>query len=176
MKKYLLTALTVFGCATAMAANTIENCVIQEVLPSKHMTAAFFTLKHTGETQKLVAADIPSIASLTEIHTMEMVGDVMKMKKLDDFELKEGDNVFKKGGNHLMLLDIKENPKVGSQHTITLTFNNGDKLSCEATVKTVAEIIEGNKDTMDDANHKKMEHHPHHKEQTPEAHSKHKHD
>lgn len=141
MKKLLISTLATLSCATTMAADTLENCVIQEVIPGKHMTAAFFILKHIGEEKKLISAEIPTIAGTTEIHTMEMVGDVMKMKKLDSYLVKEGDNIFRKGANHLMLFDIVKSPEVGTKHSLTLTFENGEKLSCEAVVKSIDEII-----------------------------------
>lgn len=124
----------------APVQNTLSDCLIQEVLPGKNVTAAFFQLQHQGEAQSITAAALPSITPHVELHRMTLNGDVMRMEKLDNYPLQAGENRFARGGNHLMLMDINTPPAVGSEHLLTLTLSDGSTLSCQAVVKTVAEI------------------------------------
>lgn len=143
MKKCSLLSLVLLaGAAIANEnVNTLGDCVIQEVLPGKQMTAAFFTLHHEGEAQKIVGAEIPDVSDHVELHTMKMQDNVMKMEKMDDYTVENGETKFAKGGNHLMLMGATNPLEVGSQHTITLTFDDGSKAQCEAQVKSVDEIL-----------------------------------
>lgn len=122
--------------------NTLNHCLIQEVLPGKNMTAAFFTLRHHGSEQTLIAAEIPSVTNNVQLHSMTMKDGVMAMEEMKDgYSLKTGENHFAKGGNHLMLMDISKPPKVGSKHKLTLIFKDGSKVSCKAIVKSVDDIM-----------------------------------
>lgn len=58
----------------------------------------------------VVLADAASeSASRVEMHTMDMDGDVMRMRKLDQVELPPGEAVrFERGGRHLMLFDVSK--------------------------------------------------------------------
>ncbi len=122
--------------------NSLSDCVIQEVLPGKHMTGAFFKLIHEGAPQTLVGAKIPSITDDVELHSMEVVDGIMSMKQIHDYPIKAGETRFKKGSYHLMLMKIPQNPEIGSTHDITLKFADGSSATCSAIVKTVAEVID----------------------------------
>ncbi|SUO97762.1 copper chaperone PCu(A)C [Suttonella ornithocola] len=155
MKKLSFLSLALFAGAamTHENKNTLGDCVIQEVLPGKQMTAAFFTLHHNGHTQKIVGAEIPDVTDHVELHTMKMQDNVMKMEKIDDYTVENGETKFAKGGNHLMLMGVTNSPEVGSKHTITLTFDDGSKAQCEAQVKSVDEILKtAEENTISDSN------------------------
>lgn len=120
----------------------LQDCVIQEVLPNKQMTAAFFTLYHEGEPKHLVAAEIPSVTQTVELHTMVMDGEVMKMQQIPSYTVQAGENRFVKGGHHLMLMSIETIPSVGSVHQIRLRFDDGEVQMCDAEVLSVDAVIE----------------------------------
>lgn len=130
--------------AETAAQNQLGECFIQEVIPGKNMTGSYFLLKHSGKAQKIVKAEIPSITATVEMHEMVMKDNVMQMQEIMDYPLAEGDNQFKKGSFHLMLMNIAEDkkPAVGSMHGVQLTLDDGEKLQCEAKVLTVAEVME----------------------------------
>lgn len=139
--------------------NHLSDCVIQEVLPGKNMTAAFFTLHHHGTEQTLIKASIPSITTEVQLHRMSMKGDVMQMEEMKaGYAVKKGENQFARGGNHLMLMGIEKSPEVGSEHTLTLTFKDGSTISCQAKVKSVDEIMKMPQGKM---HHEHSEHHQH---------------
>lgn len=161
MKKSLLLC-TVFASGAALAATELKDCVIQEVIPGKNMTGAFLTVVHSGEPIDLKSAEIAGITPHVEFHQMVMKGDVMEMSPLQDMTISEGERAFKKGADHLMLMQIPEDkfPKKGETHTITLHFSDGSQAACEAQVKTVEEVIEAAK-AAGDAHHGHDHAHPH---------------
>lgn len=149
MKKFLLaSAVTLSACAFAQndkaaSSTTLEKCVIQEVIPGKEMTGAFLEFHHKGAEVDLKGAKIPSITDNVELHQMVMKDNVMVMAPLENLKIPEGVREFRKGGDHLMLMQIPKEkfPKAGDKHNITVEFSDGTSASCEAEVKTVEDVI-----------------------------------
>lgn len=131
----------------ATAATELRDCVIQEVIPGKNMTGAFLTFVHKGEAVEIKSGEIPSVTPNIEFHQMVMKGDIMEMSPLENLKVEEGERVFKKGSDHIMLMQIPDDkhPKKGETHTITVHFSDGSQASCDAQVKTVEEVIEAAK-------------------------------
>lgn len=120
--------------------NTVQlmHCAIQETIPGAKATGAFLTVHKGGnEALSLVGAKAPSITPHVEIHEMVMKNGTMRMSQIQQYPLKAGNNVFKKGGYHIMLMDLKKTLTVGEKHTLTLLFSDGSKQSCTADVKSV---------------------------------------
>ncbi|MDO5057499.1 MAG: copper chaperone PCu(A)C [Lautropia sp.] len=140
-------AVTVLGlqaCAMAPQAPThteLKDCVIQEVIPGKDMTGAFVRFVHAGPAVEIVRAEVPSISPRVELHSMELKNGVMEMIPLTSPSLAQGERVFRKGADHVMLFDIARKPAVGSHHEMTVHFSDGSRASCTAVVKSVAEVM-----------------------------------
>ena len=130
--------------------NVLSDCVIQEVVPGKHMTVAFFTLHHSGMAQSIVAAAIPSLTDTVELHRMTRKNGIMEMEAIQDYSLKDGETLFFHGSYHLMLMKIEHLPAIGSTHRITLVFDDDSTASCDATVRTMAEVFENVKKKPED--------------------------
>lgn len=137
------TAMLAQAAEPAIAAHTeLKDCVIQEVLPGKNMTGAFVRFVHHGAPVELVRVEMPSVSPRIELHSMKMKDGVMEMTRMADLTLKEGERLFKKGGDHVMLFDIAEKPAVGSAHTLTVYFSDSTQAHCQAVVKSVREIMQ----------------------------------
>lgn len=153
MKKTLITlALTLSATAPALAQHqnhtgiSLEECIIQEPIPGKNMTGAFLKLIRHGSPVTISNVDVPSITANAELHTMTMQDNVMTMRPMTDLVV-DGERIFRKGGDHVMLMQIPADklPKAGEKHTMTFSFTDGSTASCEALVKTAKEIIESAK-------------------------------
>ena len=122
---------------------TVTDCVIQEVLPGRAMTGAFVTFNHQGEAVEIVDSLIPSVSDQVELHQMDMVDNVMTMGPLQDTTLKAGQRFFRKGGDHIMIMNIAEDsiPQIGDTHTMTFTFSNGTTATCDALVKSLDDVM-----------------------------------
>ena len=141
--------------AEAASHTTLKNCVIQEVVPGKDMTGAYATFVHTGAPVKLKSAEVPTVSPRVELHEMVMQNGVMEMGPLKDLTIKEGERVFKKGADHVMLFDVTNRPAIGSTHKLIVHFEDGSQASCDAVVKSV-------KDVMKDAGMSEHGHGDHH--------------
>lgn len=137
-----LLASPAYADEAAVAAHTeLQDCVIQEVLPGKNMTGAFLRFRHQGEPVRMLRAEVPSISQRIELHQMVVKDGVMEMAPLNNLLVNEGERVFRKGGDHVMLFDIAEKPAIGSKHTITIHFSDGTRASCEAVVKSIQDVM-----------------------------------
>src|SRR5690606_33096393 len=75
---------------------------------------------------RLVSAASP-VAGVVEIHEMVMDKDVMKMSPVSGLDLPAGQAVeLKPGGYHVMLMDLRQQVKVGDEVPLTLTIENKD--------------------------------------------------
>ncbi|MEU5942926.1 copper chaperone PCu(A)C [Micromonospora sp. NPDC047548] len=92
----------------------------------KGMTAAFGTLVNDGDTDVTITAAATDLSPM-ELHEMNMKDGKMVMQP------KQGGIVVKAhssqelqpGGEHLMLMDLKQPVKAGDELTFTLTFAGG---------------------------------------------------
>lgn len=139
MKKLLL--LSVLALSAAQAHDNpvhLSNCAIQATIPGAKATGAFLTIhKNNDEKIELVSAAAPAITEHVEIHEMVMAEGVMKMQQIPNYPLQKGENIFKKGGYHIMLMSLDKTLEAGQTYPIQLTFSNGRTETCEAAVKSV---------------------------------------
>jgi copper(I)-binding protein len=112
------------GAAQAETARvTVEGAWARATVPGQQATGAFMKLT-AREPLHLVSAATP-VAGVSEVHEMKMEDGVMKMRAMDALELPAGQTVeLKPGGYHVMLMQLKQPLKPGSQVPLTLTFRN----------------------------------------------------
>lgn len=141
MKKILIISALI--SSTAIAGDlSVEDCLIQEVIPGKQMTGGFFTLKNGGkDTVKLVGASVDKITDKVELHEMIHKDGQMEMGQIQSYSVTPGEHPFKKGGYHVMFMDVKHFPKAGETYPVELKFDNNETLKCDAKVLTVEETI-----------------------------------
>ena len=102
----------------------IENAFSRETLPNQPVAGAFMMVKNMGNADDRLLGGESDIAGRVEIHEMAMVGDVMKMRKLDDgLEVPAGEEVeLKPGGYHIMFFDLAGPLTEGEMFEVTLEF------------------------------------------------------
>ena len=147
--KLSLAALPVLSALCAHAADVptashteLKDCIIQQVLPGKDVTGAYLRIVHRGAPVTLTKAEVPSLSPRVELHGMNMKDGVMHMHPLTDLQVPEGERVFKKGADHVMLFDIAQPPAIGSQHTLHVYFSDNTRASCQAEVKSFKELMQ----------------------------------
>ena len=141
MKKPLILA-ALLGSSAYAADLSLKECLIQEPVPGKNMTGAFFTVENSGkDTVKLTAAAIEKIDAKFEIHEMIHKDGKMEMSEIQSYDITPGEHRFKKGGYHIMLMNLKNAPKAGETYPMNLTLDNGETLNCEAKVLSVEDTI-----------------------------------
>ena len=139
-------------------AIVIDKAVARATVGKMPNGAAFLKLENRGGDDVLVSASSPA-ASKVEIHTMTMEGDVMKMRALEQLDIKAGQKLEMKPGNgaHLMLMGLKKPLVAGEKFPLTLNFRKAGKLETQVEVAEMA--MPAKKEGGDMHEH---EHHHHH--------------
>lgn len=156
-------AMFIAACVSADNADnetiSLSNCAIQETIPGAKATGAFLTInKADNSPLSVVAAKTPNVTEHVEIHEMIMDGGKMVMSEIEAYPLKKGDNIFQKGGYHIMLMDMQKKLTAGENYDVTVVFSDGSEKTCKATVKTVKALTPKKMDKMKMHGMKKASH------------------
>ena len=112
-------------------------------------------MNHQDRVDALIGASSP-LAEVVEIHNVKRNG-MMKMYPVDSLEVPaKGMVMLKPGGYHIMLINLKQAPKLGESHTLTLRFQQAPDV-------VVRLILQQNETTSGDSEKTSMRHHQSHK-------------
>jgi len=132
--KLLFSALILVALAQpALAADKIGNLVVEKAWARASVArngAAYLTVRNDGKAvDKLIGVSAP-VAKLAELHTITMKEGVMRMTPLKAIEINPGEpTVMRPGGNHVMLLGLKQKLLKGQSFPLTLRFEKAGKLT-----------------------------------------------
>lgn len=133
-------ALSLFASA-AMAETKVGDLVLTDpftraTLPNAPVAGGFLNVMNMGDTDDTLIAATSEIAAMTEIHTMEMDGDVMRMRELEDgLPIPAGETVvLKPGGFHLMFMQLNGPLVEGETVSVTLTFQQAGDVTLDLPV------------------------------------------
>jgi copper(I)-binding protein/uncharacterized protein YcnI len=114
---------------------------IQVLQPFARATPAkvggvFLTLKNGGgSADRLVKAESPVAASV-ELHTHVKDGDAMRMRPVENIPVPaNGQTALEPGGYHIMLIDLRQPLKEGTQIPLTLTFEKAGRVTLQVPVQ-----------------------------------------
>ena len=126
MRKPLTTALLLAASLSVSAQQlTVTEPWVRATVPQQKATGAFMHLRSDADV-RLVAAESP-VAGVVEIHEMSMQNDVMKMSPIPALDLPAGQDVeLKPGGYHVMLMDLRQQVKVGDEVPLRLVIERRD--------------------------------------------------
>ena len=104
---------------SVLAQVQIQDAWIRATVPQQSGTGGFMKLTAAQDTA-LVGVSSP-LTPATEVHEMAMDGNVMRMRPIAAIPLPAGKTVeLKPGGYHVMLMNLKQQVKVGDQIPLTL--------------------------------------------------------
>ena len=135
MKRLLsLAALALVACSAPDGAVELSDVYIMEPLDGRDMTAGYFTATNTGADARIVGASSP-VARAVELHTHEMDGDRMAMRKVDGVDVSSGEMVvFEPRGLHLMMFGV-ELPDGATEAPVTLRYADGTEVTVIAELR-----------------------------------------
>lgn len=140
--KYSAAALLLgFVLSPAFAKDAIEivGPRAKASRPGAMVSAAYLRIDSTVATS-LISVASPA-AGITEMHTMEFSGGVMRMHAVDSVDVPAGGSVeFKPGGYHVMLMQLKQPLKAGDKVPLVLTFQDAAKK--KTVIHTVALVTD----------------------------------
>ena len=148
MKTLLCTGVLLLAASAAQAQatqTTVSDAWIRGTVAQQKATGMFAQIT-SARGGRLVSASSPA-AGLVEIHEMSMDGNVMRMRALPDgLALPAGRAVaLKPGGQHLMLLDLKQPLKAGDTVVLSLVVEAADKtretIEVKAPVRALASPV-----------------------------------
>lgn len=125
MKLKFLSLVSALAAGTLCAQPVeIRDAWVRTSVQGQKATGVFMKIT-AKEATKLVSASSP-VAGVTEIHAMNMEGDVMKMRAVNaGLDIGAGKTMeFKPGGFHIMLMDLKTPLPINSTVTLTLVFKD----------------------------------------------------
>jgi periplasmic copper chaperone A len=115
----------------------IEAPWIRATPAGAQVAGGYMKIENTGKEADRLLGGSTAIAGKFEIHEMQMSGTIMRMRELDKgLEVPPGGSVeLKPGSYHLMLMDLKAQPKAGDRIKGTLVFEKAGKVDVEYTVR-----------------------------------------
>ncbi|MFJ3047480.1 copper chaperone PCu(A)C [Herbaspirillum chlorophenolicum] len=154
MKQFFQRAAGIAMAATLLAAAPLSQAheyklgqleighpYARATVPGQPAGGAYFSIENKGAaSDKLVALSSP-VAKSTEIHTMAMEGNLMKMREVDGgLEIKPGQKIAMQPGNgyHIMLMGLSKPLKAGDKVPLTLTFEKAGKVDVTLNVEDPA--------------------------------------
>lgn len=139
MNKFLIAAigmLMVAGASHAHANGSVNVTApwVRATVASQSATGAYMHLV-APRGARLVSVN-SAIAARSELHQMQMQGDVMTMRQVDGIELPAGKPVnLASGSYHIMLVGLKRRLKEGETVDLTLEIVNDSNKREKLTVK-----------------------------------------
>ncbi|MEU5810798.1 copper chaperone PCu(A)C [Streptomyces sp. NPDC047718] len=132
----LAAALAISGCssdpdAAGKPKMTVSGAFMPEPVNDK-MAGAFMVIKNDSDTADKLTAVTGALSDDMQIHETKD----QKMQQVPAMEVPaNGELKLERGGNHVMLMGLKDKPKVGDKVTIELRFEKADPVKVELDVK-----------------------------------------
>lgn len=127
------------GAAATIGDLAITSAWARATLPGQKSAGAYLIVTNHGTTaDRLTGVASPS-ADKTEIHTMEVIKDVMTMRPVEGgLEIPAGGSVeLKPGGYHIMFMGISEPFADGASVPVTLHFATAGEVELALPVRLV---------------------------------------
>ncbi len=120
--------------ATSMI--TVEDGYIKPSIPGSDITAAYMTLKNTGDKAITLQKISSTISDQIEIHEHSMAGDMMRMREVGEVVVDAKSHVvLQPSGLHLMIFSLKKQITEQDVIPLTLTFSNDTKVKIQLPVR-----------------------------------------
>ena len=118
-------AIMLLACSKQAPEINIADNWVRANAEGQDVGAAYMTITSASDTSLIKVES--SVTQSVEIHSMSMDNGVMKMRMLENIDLK-ANTPYKlaPGGFHLMLFDLNKPLKVGGIVSFTLHFKNQD--------------------------------------------------
>ncbi|MDQ2780688.1 MAG: copper chaperone PCu(A)C [Pseudomonadota bacterium] len=137
-----LLASAVFTAQAASAPHA-EAAWARPTVAGQGSGGGYVTIVGGSAADRLVSASTP-VARSVELHSMEMQGDVMRMRQIQDLPVPAGAEVaFKPGGKHLMFVGLKQPLLTGTSFPLTLRFEGAGAVTVQVKVAVQAPTESG---------------------------------
>ncbi len=129
--------LLAMSAAAADSGVSVSKAWSRATAPGQTSAGVWFSIT-SKQDAKLVAVSSP-LAGKAQLHTMSHEQGMMKMSAIESITLPAGKAVeLASGGDHVMLLDLKQPLQMGDHLPLSLSVQFADK--SKVTVEVVAEV------------------------------------
>ena len=140
MKKFVLSIVSI--AAVFGADVEIDGAYARASIPNVPNSAAFFVIKNNSDKDIAITSANSDIAEKNELHTHIKENKMMKMMKIEKLVVPAKSSLeLKSGGDHVMLMGLKKELKVGDEINLELSFSDGDKKNIKVPVKDLASTM-----------------------------------
>lgn len=129
-----VTALGLCASAPALAQRVgdmeVASAWVRPTVQGQPAAGAYMTLRNHGKVGDRLVAVRMAIAGKSELHSMHMDGDVMRMRQVESVEVPAGRTVkLAPGGLHVMLIGPKQALTTGDKVVATLQFEKAGEVT-----------------------------------------------
>ena len=140
MKKFVLSIVSI--AAVFGADVEIDGAYARASIPNVPNSAAFFVIKNNSDKDIAITSANSDVAEKNELHTHIKENKMMKMMKIEKLVVPAKSSLeLKSGGDHVMLMGLKKELKVGDEINLELSFSDGDKKNIKVPVKDLASTM-----------------------------------
>ena len=114
----------------------IEHPHMTGPIPGAKVSAGYVVITNTGAAPERLVAVFARFAEKTQIHSVHIVDGVARMRPLKDgIDIAPGKSaVLKKGGNHLMFVNVSDEIEIGQLVPVRMMFQNAGHVNVEMLV------------------------------------------
>ena len=129
--------------ALAQGSVKVEHAWARPTAAGQAGGGGFVTLTAVSSADRLISASA-SVSKSVELQTMEMDGNIMRMRQVEAIDLPLGKTVeLKPGGMHIMFIGLNQSLKNGSSFPLTLRFEKAGEVVVNVKVMTGATMGSG---------------------------------
>lgn len=133
---FLLGALAAAPTLHAQTALKVEAAWARPTVQGQAAGGGFLKITGGASADKLVSASA-GVAKAVELHSMQMDGDVMRMRQIDGIVVPAGQTVeLKPGGLHVMFMGLAKPLRAGDSFPLTLRFEKAGEVKVDMKVMT----------------------------------------
>ncbi|MBB3189616.1 copper chaperone PCu(A)C [Halomonas cerina] len=131
-------ALGLTGQVVLAQSLIVDEARVRAVPPGSPATAAFMELTNPGEVDLAVVGASSPLAGTLELHRHAMEEGVMQMRRVAAIPVPAGETTrLAPGGWHLMMFELTTTPAEGENVELTLSLDNGERLTLQVPVRRV---------------------------------------
>lgn len=124
--------------AWAQASPKVEGAWARPTVNGQAGSGGFLKITGGATADRLLSASA-RISKTVELHTMEMDGNVMRMRRIEAIDVPAGGTVeLKPGGRHVMFMGLLQTLKNGDTFALTLRFEKAGEVKVDVQVSTGA--------------------------------------
>lgn len=104
--------------------------------PGQENGAVFMQIfNHGSEDERIIDVSAPGVAERAELHTNDMSGGIMRMRRIEAIGVPAGGSaVLKSAGDHLMLMGLKNPLRPGEDFIVVLKTERNGEISVRVSV------------------------------------------